>query len=176
MSRLRRDRRNRRPRPYCNQSLLKVGVQDPSRLEYDLPTEDVERSNLLVIPVFPATSSGSHQLHWGQPITPPAAARCSRSDPPKPGARCAARSAPSRTPPTSRSTCRLLHPCIALCAFAGLRLGEAAAVQIRELDFLRKSLKISRQVQRVTGGAINVRAPKYGSERVGNWLPASSTF
>ncbi len=34
------------------------------------------------------------------------------------------------------------------------------------VDFLRKSLKVSRQVQRVNGGAIDVRAPKYGSERV----------
>jgi integrase len=55
---------------------------------------------------------------------------------------------------------------IALCAFAGLRLGEAAGVQLGDVDFLRKSLKVSRQVQRVNGGAIDVRAPKYGSERV----------
>lgn len=55
---------------------------------------------------------------------------------------------------------------IGLCAFAGLRLGEAAGVQLGDIDFLRKSLKVSRQVQRVNGGAIDVRAPKYGSERV----------
>ncbi len=55
---------------------------------------------------------------------------------------------------------------IALCAFAGLRLGEAAGVQLGDVDFLRKSLKVSRQVQRVNGGAIDIRAPKYGSERV----------
>ena len=58
------------------------------------------------------------------------------------------------------------RPFIALCAFAGLRLGEAAGVQLGDVDFLRKSLKVSRQVQRVNGGAIDVRAPKYGSERV----------
>ena len=58
------------------------------------------------------------------------------------------------------------QPFIALCAFAGLRLGEAAGVQLGDVDFLRKSLKVSRQVQRVNGGAIDVRAPKYGSERV----------
>ena len=57
-------------------------------------------------------------------------------------------------------------PFIALCAFAGLRLGEAAGVQLGDVDFLRRSLKVSRQVQRVNGGAIDVRAPKYGSERV----------
>ena len=58
------------------------------------------------------------------------------------------------------------QPFIALCAFAGLRLGEAAGVQLGDVDFLRKTLKVSRQVQRVNGGAIDVRAPKYGSERV----------
>lgn len=55
---------------------------------------------------------------------------------------------------------------IALCAFAGLRLGETAAVQIGDIDFLRKSLTIHRQVQRMNGGVVDVRAPKYGSERV----------
>ena len=58
------------------------------------------------------------------------------------------------------------EPFIALCAFAGLRLDEAAGVQLGDVDFLRRSLKVSRQVQRVNGGAIDVRAPKYGSERV----------
>jgi integrase len=58
------------------------------------------------------------------------------------------------------------QPFIALCAFAGLRLGEAAGVQLGDVDFLRKSLRVSRQVQRINGGAIDVRAPKYGSERV----------
>lgn len=55
---------------------------------------------------------------------------------------------------------------VALCAFAGLRLGEAAAVQLGDIDYLRKSLAVARQVQRVSGGTIDVRAPKYGSERV----------
>lgn len=54
---------------------------------------------------------------------------------------------------------------IALCAFAGLRLGEAAGVQAGEVNFPRKSLTVSRQVQRVNGGTVDVRAPKYGSER-----------
>ncbi len=58
------------------------------------------------------------------------------------------------------------RPFIGLCAFAGLRLGEAAGVRLGDVDFLRKSLRVSRQVQRVNGGAIDVRAPKYGSERV----------
>lgn len=58
------------------------------------------------------------------------------------------------------------QPFIALCAFAGLRLGEPAAVQLGDVDFLRRSPKVSRQGQRVNGGAIEVRPPKYGSERV----------
>ncbi len=54
---------------------------------------------------------------------------------------------------------------VALCAFAGLRLGEAAALQVGDIDFLRRTLKVARQVQRGTGGAVEIRPPKYGSER-----------
>ena len=54
---------------------------------------------------------------------------------------------------------------VALCAFAGLRLGEAAAVQVDDIDFLRRRLAVRRQVQRGTGGSIELRAPKHGSER-----------
>lgn len=54
---------------------------------------------------------------------------------------------------------------IALCAFAGLRLGEAAALRIGDIDFLRREIQVSRQVQRANGGAVEIRAPKYGSER-----------
>lgn len=57
-------------------------------------------------------------------------------------------------------------PFIALCAFAGLRLGEAAAVQLGDVDFLRRSLGVRRQVQRGDGGAVELTLPKYGSERV----------
>jgi integrase len=57
-------------------------------------------------------------------------------------------------------------PFIALCAFAGLRLGEAAALRVGDVDFLRKKLTVSRQVQRAGGGGgVEIRAPKYGSER-----------
>jgi integrase len=55
---------------------------------------------------------------------------------------------------------------IAVCAFAGLRLGEAAGMQLGDIDFANGSLKVIRQVQRVPGGGIEVRAPKYGSERL----------
>lgn len=54
---------------------------------------------------------------------------------------------------------------IALCAFAGLRLGEAAALQVADLDLEARSLQVSRQVQRVNGASVEIRAPKYGSER-----------
>lgn len=58
------------------------------------------------------------------------------------------------------------RPFVALCAFAGLRLGEAAALQIGDVNFLGRQLKVARQVQRAGGGEIEVRSPKYGSERV----------
>ncbi|NVC24054.1 site-specific integrase [Kocuria salina] len=53
----------------------------------------------------------------------------------------------------------------ALCAFGGLRLGEAAGVQLADINFLRRMLHIERQVQRAGAGAVEIRAPKYGSER-----------
>lgn len=53
---------------------------------------------------------------------------------------------------------------VALCAFAGLRLGEAAGVQVGDIDFLRRQLKVTRQIQR-DGDSFAVRPPKYGSER-----------
>jgi integrase len=55
---------------------------------------------------------------------------------------------------------------VALCAFAGLRLGEAAAIQVADIDFLRRQLAVSRQVQRAGERKIEIKAPKYGSERV----------
>ena len=54
---------------------------------------------------------------------------------------------------------------IALCAFAGLRLGEAAALQVSDIDFLGKEFRVSRQVQRANGGEVEIRPPKFGSER-----------
>ncbi len=54
---------------------------------------------------------------------------------------------------------------IGLAAFAWLRLGEAAAVQVGDIDFLRRTLAVSRQVQREGGGQIDIRLPKWGSER-----------
>ena len=54
---------------------------------------------------------------------------------------------------------------VALCAFAGLRKGEAAGVQVGDLDFVRRQLTVSRQLQR-HGDTFAIRLPKYGSERV----------
>lgn len=54
---------------------------------------------------------------------------------------------------------------VAVCAFAGLRLGEAAALQFGDVDFLRRQLHVRRQVQRGGGGRVDVRLPKYNSER-----------
>jgi integrase len=54
---------------------------------------------------------------------------------------------------------------LGLSAFAGLRLGETAGAQVGDVDFLRRTLTVSRQVQRAGGGAVDVRAPKHGSER-----------
>jgi integrase len=54
---------------------------------------------------------------------------------------------------------------VAVCAFAGLRLGEAAALRVSDVDFLREEIHVRRQVQRASGGQVEIRGPKYGSER-----------
>lgn len=55
---------------------------------------------------------------------------------------------------------------VAVCAFAGLRLGEAAGLQLGDIDFLRRTLTVERQIQ----GQVNSRtaqvSPKYESARV----------
>ena len=38
------------------------------------------------------------------------------------------------------------RPFIALCAFAGLRQGEAAAIQVGDVDFLGRQLHVRRQI------------------------------
>ena len=69
---------------------------------------------------------------------------------------------------------------VALCAFAGLRRGEGLGVQVGDIDFLGRTLRVTRQLQRAkpadieagknlveaAGGiAVVVRPPKYESER-----------
>jgi integrase len=49
-----------------------------------------------------------------------------------------------------------------VCAFAGLRLGEAAGLQLGDVNFLGRTISVRRQVQ---GSTIKGAAPKYGSER-----------
>lgn len=56
-------------------------------------------------------------------------------------------------------------PFVAVCAFAGLRLGEAAALQVGDIDFLRRQIHVRRQVQRVVKSEVRLSPPKYGSER-----------
>lgn len=60
----------------------------------------------------------------------------------------------------------------ALCAFAGLRLGEASAMKVGDVDFLRKAIAVKRQVQKGVG-ELEVRLPKYGSERT---VPAADAL
>ncbi len=60
----------------------------------------------------------------------------------------------------------LFHPFIAVCAFAGLRLGEAAGMKLEDVDFLRRTITVSRQVQGSSTVTTSIVAPKAGSERV----------
>lgn len=57
-------------------------------------------------------------------------------------------------------------PFISVCAFAGLRLGEAAGLQLGDVDFLRRTISVSRQIQGNTKASAEVVPPKHGSERV----------
>jgi integrase len=69
---------------------------------------------------------------------------------------------------------------VALCAFAGLRRGEALGVHVSDIDFLARTLRVTRQLQRAkaadlasgkdlveaaAGITVIVRPPKYQSER-----------
>jgi integrase len=54
---------------------------------------------------------------------------------------------------------------IAVCAFAGLRRGEASALRVSDVDIPRKEIRVSRQVQWTDDGRMEIRPPKYGSER-----------
>jgi len=53
----------------------------------------------------------------------------------------------------------------ALCAFAGLRLGEASALKVGDIDFLNRMISVRRQAQKTRGSTLEIRLPKYGSER-----------
>lgn len=57
-------------------------------------------------------------------------------------------------------------PYVAVCAFAGLRLGEASGLQVGDVDFLRRTVQVARQVQGENRATTEVVPPKHGSERV----------
>lgn len=54
---------------------------------------------------------------------------------------------------------------VALCAFAGLRLGEAAAIQASDIETTSHVLAVRRQVQGQVRGKQHIVPPKAGSER-----------
>jgi integrase len=55
---------------------------------------------------------------------------------------------------------------VAVCAFAGLRLGEAAGLQIGDVDFLRRVITVRRQIQGQVNGKTVESDPKYESTRL----------
>ncbi len=57
------------------------------------------------------------------------------------------------------------RPFIEACVFAGLRLGEAAGLQLRDVNFLGRTIMVARQVQGATMKTTKVVPPKYESER-----------
>lgn len=57
------------------------------------------------------------------------------------------------------------HAFVAVCAFAGLRLGEAAGLQLGDVDFLRRTLSIQRQIQGQVNSKTAQTSPKYESAR-----------
>jgi integrase len=54
---------------------------------------------------------------------------------------------------------------VGLCAYAGLRLGEAAGLQVGDVDFLRREIQVRRQVQGQTRSTTKIVPPKAGSAR-----------
>lgn len=54
---------------------------------------------------------------------------------------------------------------VGLCAFGGLRLGEAGGLKVSDINFMRREVRVERQAQIVNGGEVDIRPPKYGSER-----------
>lgn len=66
------------------------------------------------------------------------------------------------------------RPFVEVCVFAGLRLGEAAGLQLRDVNFLGRSISVQRQVQGSTNSSATIVPPKYGSERT-IYVPAELT-
>lgn len=83
------------------------------------------------------------------------------------------RAAAAMTTPTTQEVGAALsvaafwfRPFVAVCAFAGLRLGEAAGLQVGDVDFLRRRITVRRQIQGENAATTRAVPPKYGSERV----------
>lgn len=57
------------------------------------------------------------------------------------------------------------HAFVAVCAFAGLPLGEAAGLQLGDVDFLRRTLSVRRQIQGQVNAKTVETSPKYESAR-----------
>ncbi|KQR87003.1 hypothetical protein ASF96_10440 [Microbacterium sp. Leaf179] len=57
------------------------------------------------------------------------------------------------------------RPFVEVCLFAGLRLGEAAGLQLGDVNFLGRAIQVRRQVQGSSIASVTVVPPKYGSER-----------
>lgn len=68
-------------------------------------------------------------------------------------------------PGRPRVTDPAVRTAIELAAFGGLRAGEICGVQLGDIDFLGRTVKIDRQVQRGRGGVPDIRPPKYLSYR-----------
>ncbi|OAZ40972.1 hypothetical protein A9Z40_03250 [Microbacterium arborescens] len=66
------------------------------------------------------------------------------------------------------------RPFVEVCVFAGLRLGEAAGLQLGDVQFLARALNVRRQVQGSTHKTATLVPPKYGSERT-IYVPAELT-
>ena len=54
------------------------------------------------------------------------------------------------------------QPFIAVCAFAGLRLGEAAGLRLEDVDFLRRTIAVRHQVQGESNATVELVAPSSG--------------
>lgn len=57
------------------------------------------------------------------------------------------------------------RPFVEVCVFAGLRLGEAAGLQLGDVNFLGRAIDVRRQVQGSSITSATIVPPKYGSER-----------
>jgi integrase len=66
------------------------------------------------------------------------------------------------------------RPFVEVCLFAGLRLGEAAGLQLGDVNFLARTIDVRRQVQGPTISSATLVPPKYGSERT-IFVPAELT-